>query len=360
MRKKLLLMAAVALTLAGCQLPLPGEGNAEPTPRYLDSVDSPTDGTKKPTLPPFKIPVPTKAVLATATPKIPSQPDATITPSEHPAEPTKALQPTNTPSPTKTPVNEEIKKREEVIKSIPGYSGQTVINLPRSGFDHSKTETYETFSELDSLGRCGAAEALLHKSMMPTEERGEIGMVKPSGWHTVKYPDLIEDLYLYNRCHLIGFQFTGQNAEPRNLITGTRHFNIETGMESYENMLASYLRRTGNHAYYRVIPVYEGNNLVATGVWMEAESVEDDEISFSIFVYNVQPGIWIDYATGESGIEAERNTAKTYIINTNTKKFHKEDCENIVNVATKNKEPRVCTREELLKDGYDPCGWCNP
>lgn len=345
------------MILAGCQLPLPGEGIAEPTPRYLDS-ENPSDSSSDTSLPPFKIPVPTKMVL---TPTQAVQSETSITPSNSPTEPTKDAKPTNTPAPTIKPEKEEnTKASSEIIKSIPKYSGQTVINLPRSGFDYSKTENYEAYSELDDLGRCGTAEALLHKSMMPKEERGEIGMVKPSGWHTVKYPDLIEDLYLYNRCHLIGFQFTGQNAEPRNLITGTRHFNIETGMEAYENMLASYLRRTGNHAYYRVTPVFDGNNLVATGVWMEAESVEDDEIRFSIFVYNVQPGVWIDYATGESELESEHLTKQTYIINTKTMKFHRPDCENVKDIAESNKEECSAYRSEMISNGYSACGWCKP
>ena len=139
---------------------------------------------------------------------------------------------------------------------------------------------------------------------MPTEERGEIGMVRPSGWHTVKYPEVIEDLFLYNRCHLIGYQLSGENANEKNLITGTRYFNVE-GMLPFENEVARYVRKTGNHVLYRVTPIFEGENLVAEGVLMEAYSVEDQGrgVEFCVFVYNVQPGIEIDYATGESRID---------------------------------------------------------
>lgn len=174
-------------------------------------------------------------------------------------------------------------------------------NIPE--FDESEytTEPFERYSELDKLGRCGTAYANVCKELMPTEEREAIGHIKPSGWHTVKYPEVIEDNYLYNRCHLIGYQLTGENDNEKNLITGTRYLNVE-GMLPFENMVADYVRETGNHVLYRVTPVFEGDNLVASGVQMEAWSVEDAGagICFNVFVYNIQPGIEIDYATGES------------------------------------------------------------
>lgn len=174
-------------------------------------------------------------------------------------------------------------------------------NVPFFTEAEKKLSSFTQFSELDSLGRCGAAMALIDKTMMPKEERGEIDSVKPSGYHNAVYEDLIEDGFLYNRCHLIGFQMSGENANEKNLITGTRYMNVE-GMEPFENETAYYLRRTGNHVLYRITPVFAGNELVCRGVLMEAYSVEDKGkgISYCIFCYNVQPGIEIDYATGES------------------------------------------------------------
>ena len=197
------------------------------------------------------------------------------------------------------------KNMEEVSLLAAGYDGSPYVqvngNVPFFDSTDDTTDCFELYSELDSLGRCGTAYANISKELMPTEERGEIGMVKPSGWHTVKYPEIITDLYLYNRCHLIGYQLAGENANEKNLITGTRYMNVE-GMLPFENEVADYVRRTGNHVLYRVTPVFEGENLVAEGVLMEAYSVEDDGkgVEFCVFVYNVQPGIEIDYKTGES------------------------------------------------------------
>ena len=166
-----------------------------------------------------------------------------------------------------------------------------------------RQDSFETYSELDSLGRCGAAYANVGQDLMPTGPRSSIGQVKPTGWHTAKY-DSVDGKYLYNRCHLIGYQLTAENANKKNLITGTRYLNVD-GMLPFENMVADYIHETGNHVLYRVTPVFEGNNLVASGVEMEAESVEDqgESISFHVFCYNVQPGIGIDYATGDSWAE---------------------------------------------------------
>ena len=159
--------------------------------------------------------------------------------------------------------------------------------------------SYEYYSELDALGRCGVCIASVGQDIMPTEKRGSIGQVKPTGWHTVKY-DFVDGKYLYNRCHLIGFQLTGENANKRNLITGTRYLNVE-GMLPFENMVADYVKETGNHVMYRVTPIFVGDELLARGVHIEAESVEDggDGIMFNVFCYNVQPGVVLDYATGE-------------------------------------------------------------
>lgn len=189
--------------------------------------------------------------------------------------------------------------------SVPEYAGAPYVeindNKPFFSEEDFTTESFEFYSSLDLLGRCGAAFANISKEIMPTEERGPIGMIKPSGWHTVKYPDIIEDLYLYNRCHLIGYQLSGENANEKNLITGTRYMNVE-GMLPFENQVASYVRETNNHVLYRVTPRFTERNLVADGVLMEAYSVEDSGagVSFCVFVYNVQPGIEIDYKTGES------------------------------------------------------------
>ena len=189
--------------------------------------------------------------------------------------------------------------------SIPDYNGEDyiVLNDNQPNFtEYDVTHIVgEHFSELDRLGRCGPAYAMIDRSMMPTEERGEIGMIKPSGWHTVTYPDIIEDRYLYNRCHLIAYALTGQNANELNLITGTRYMN-ETSMLPFEIEAMQYLDDSDNHILYRVTPLFRGDDLVARGVEMEAYSVEDNGagLCFHVFVYNYQPGIEIDYATGES------------------------------------------------------------
>lgn len=193
------------------------------------------------------------------------------------------------------------------IDDIPVYSGQPYVvlndNQPNFELEDLTTEEFELYSDLDSLGRCGIAYANISPETMPTEPRGEIGQVKPTGWHTVKY-DCVDGKYLYNRCHLIGFQLAGENANEKNLITGTRYLNVE-GMLPFENLVAEYVDETGNHVLYRITPIYEGSNLIAAGVQMEAISVEDEGegVCFNVFVYNVQPGVVIDYATGDSWAE---------------------------------------------------------
>ncbi len=211
--------------------------------------------------------------------------------------------------PTPSAAGEDVSPGPEIVTldNLPEYSGEPYIilwdNVP--GFDEADftTEPFETYSELDRLGRCGAAYANVCLELMPDEERGPIGMVKPSGWHTVRY-DFVDGKYLYNRCHLIGYQLAGENANERNLITGTRYLNIE-GMLPFENMVDDYVEETENHVLYRVTPIFEGENLLASGVQMEGWSVEDEGegICFNVFVYNVQPGVVIDYATGGNHAE---------------------------------------------------------
>lgn len=276
------------------------------------------------------------------------------------------------------------------LSQIPNYTGNpyTIVNDNEPEFDESDftTEAFETYSDLDNLGRCGVAYANICKELMPTEKRGKIGMIKPSGWHTVKYPEIIKDRYLYNRCHLIGFQLAGENANEKNLITGTRYLNVD-GMLPFEDEIADYVNNTGNHVLYRVTPVFDGDNLIASGVQMEAESVEDsgEGVKFNVYCYNVQPGIGIDYATGDSWAdqkpvangesedndsiivdsndEAESNmTAEEteYVINTNTGKFHRPNCDSVTKMKAKNKKEFTGSREELISDGYEPCGNCKP
>ena len=276
------------------------------------------------------------------------------------------------------------------LAGIPWYAGTpyTVVNNNVPTFKESDytTTSYEFYSELDALGRCGYTMACVGVDIMPTEERGSIGSVKPSGWHTVKY-DVVDGKYLYNRCHLIGFQLTGENANRENLITGTRYMNV-TGMLPFEDMVADYVKETGNHVLLRVTPVFLGNNLVAHGVQMEAYSVEDqgEEISFNVFVYNVQPGVIINYKTGESVLSTEKpswdtsedgteenesesetqsessseKSLTTYVLNTKTKKYHKPTCSSVATMKEENKKVIECTEEEILDMEYAPCGTCKP
>ena len=266
------------------------------------------------------------------------------------------------------------------ISSIPAYNGSPYVtvnnNIPYFTEADYTTTSFETYSPLDKLGRCGVAYANIGIDLMPTEERGSIGNVKPSGWHTIKY-ECVDGKYLYNRCHLIGFQLSGENDNTRNLITGTRSLNVD-GMLYFENMVADYVQSTNNHVLYRVTPVFEGDNLLATGVLMEGLSVEDNEICFNVFCYNEQSGIIIDHSNGESRAEdgslpygssvvtqkpQENNSNQettSYIANKNTKKFHYPSCSSVSDMKEKNKKPLNCTRDEAISQGYDPCGRCNP
>lgn len=279
------------------------------------------------------------------------------------------------------------------LSDVPAYSGKAYIsvngNVPYFTAAELTTTSFETYSDLDTLGRCGVTYACIGQDLMPTKERGSIGMVKPTGWHTVRYDDLVDGKYLYNRCHLIGYQLTGENANTQNLITGTRYLNIE-GMLPFENMVADYIQETDNHVLYRVTPIFEGNNLLANGVLMEGYSVEDKGagVSYCVFAYNVQPGIEIDYATGESKLadsaqqeeqkaatvtptpspEPEKQEPATgseasqadYILNTNTKKFHYPTCSSVNDMKEKNKQEFFGTRDEAISNGYFPCGRCKP
>ena len=279
------------------------------------------------------------------------------------------------------------------MEDLPEFSGDPYVviddNQPDFPEEDMTTTSFETYSALDVLGRCGVAYANVGQDLMPTEERGEIGQVKPTGWQTVKY-DIVDGKYLYNRCHLIGYQLTGENANEENLITGTRYMNVD-GMLPFEDEVADYVQETGNHVLYRVTPVFEDLNLVASGVQMEAYSVEDDGagVCFNVYVYNVQPGVEIDYATGESWLSGEeppeeespaqtvtepvgedsgttestQNQATeeaTYILNTNSHKFHLPDCSGAASMSAANRQEYTGSREDLIAQGYTPCKQCNP
>ncbi len=256
------------------------------------------------------------------------------------------------------------------VSSIPDYNGSPYVeindNVPQFTKSEITTSSFEIYGDLDSLGRCTTAFSCIGKNLMPTEKRGEIGSVKPTGWHLAKY-DFIDGKYLYNRCHLIGYQLTGENANEKNLITGTRYLNIQ-GMLPFENEVAEYIKSTNNHVMYRVTPIFEGDNLLADGVQMEGYSVEDkgESISFNVFCYNVQPGVNIDYATGDNSASGEyttttnEDTTDSYIVNINTKKFHKPSCSSVSKLSEKNKKKYKGKRSSLINNGYEPCKNCNP
>lgn len=270
------------------------------------------------------------------------------------------------------------------LSNLPKFDNEPYVIINNNEPIFSKSEltddSFESYSILDSLGRCGVALACIGKDIMPIEKRGSIGMVKPTGWHTVKY-DFVDGKYLYNRCHLIGYQLTGENANERNLITGTRYMNVD-GMLPFEDMVADYVKETNNHVMYRVTPVYKGKNLLASGVQMEGYSVEDNgkAISFNVYCYNAQPGVRIDYSTGNSSsngkIDQETTKNKTviakkgnssssfgstqYILNLNTHKFHYPDCGSVKLMSESNKGTYTGSREDLIQQGYEPCGNCNP
>lgn len=264
-------------------------------------------------------------------------------------------------------------EKEIQLTDIPEYDSDpyVVINSNEPFFDESDytTETFENYSDLDSLGRCGVAYANICKELMPTEDRQDINSVTPSGW-VQNENDFVDGGYLYNRCHLIGHQLAGEDANEKNLITGTRYLNIQ-GMLPFENMVADYIDETDNHVLYRVTPVYDGNDLVASGVLMEAWSVEDsgDGICYNVYCYNVQPGVEIDYSTGDnwkstssenSTTATDSNDSSTYILNTKSRKFHDPECSSVDDMSEANKETYSGSRDELIEQGYEPCGRCNP
>ena len=271
----------------------------------------------------------------------------------------------------------------EGFEEIPEYSSEPYVEINDNEpfFEQSEytTAPFEFYGELDAFGRCTTVYANVCEETMPTDERGSISSVKPSGWQSVTY-DFISGKYLYNRCHLIGWQLTGENANKRNLITGTRYLNID-GMLEFENKVAEYVEDTDNHVLYRVTPYFSGAELVARGVLIEAYSVEDGGagVSFCVYCYNVQPGVSINYADGTStatgtesaqtppasngGADNDQNGSGeqvVYVLNTSTKKFHYPDCSSAKTIADKNKQTYTGTREELIDDGYSPCGNCDP
>ncbi len=302
---------------------------------------------------------------------------------------------TQTETTTEVPSADEASIQTLSSADIPAYTGEAAVvlndNKPFFTEKEYTTEPFESYSDLDSLGRCGVAYANVCEEIMPTEERGAIGMIKPSGWHTVKY-DCVDGKYLYNRCHLIGYQLSGENANEKNLITGTRYLNV-IGMLPYEDQVADYVHDTEHHVLYRVTPIFTGDNLVADGVEIEAASVEDKgkTLQFHVFCYNVQPGVVIDYATGDSHLSddgtaensvadkgkadktkvaatettvsstsAETSEKITYILNKNTHKFHYPSCASVDDIKPRNRKEFTGTREEVIAQGYDPCKRCNP
>jgi len=265
------------------------------------------------------------------------------------------------------------------LASVPAYANSPYTeingNVPYFSESDYTTTSFESYANLDSLGRCVVAYACIGEDIMPTEERGEIGQVKPSGWQTVRYDGLVDGNYLYNRCHLIGYQLSGENANTSNLITGTRYLNIQ-GMLPFENMVADYVHETKKHVLYRVTPVFDGDNLLANGVLMEGYSVEDDGagISFCVYAYNVQPGVQIDYATGNSelittpapeptpvpDVEPPAQVGGDYVGNANTMKFHYPSCSSVKQMKESNKVALSGTRDEIIAMGYEPCKRCSP
>ena len=309
------------------------------------------------------------------------EPDETFEKVEQTNKPTDKDDPADKPTekPTDAPENNEGEGNDTArdpicdLLGIPYFSGDpwTPINDNKPTFTEEEitTEGYEFYSELDNLGRCGYVMACVGTEMMPTEDRGDIGSIKPTGWVQKQYDgNLVSGGNLYNRCHLIGFQLTGENANKKNLITGTRYMNIE-GMLPFENMIADYVKETGNHVIYRVTPIFSGNNLVCDGVQMEAVSVEDkgDGICFNVFAYNVQPGIMIDYATGKSWLDNGNSTSSNgdeneaeYVLNTNSKKIHRPTCSSVKDMNPDNKKVSNESKETLINKGYSSCKLCNP
>lgn len=281
--------------------------------------------------------------------------------------------------PTETdPAETDPSSPDFVLTDLPTYVGSAYAvlnnNIPVFSPEELTDEGYEFYSPLDALGRCGVVIASVGRDTMPAEDedRGSISSVKPSGWIQASY-DSMGGQPLYNRAHLIGWQLTAENANERNLVTGTRYLNVQ-GMLPFEDMVADYVKETGNHVAYRVTPIFEGNNLVCSGVQMEGFSVEDngEGICFNVYCFNVQPGITINYATGESsdGAEipvdpdaetnADGEVIRDYVLNTGRMRFHYPNCSSVGQMSDKNKQEYTGSREDLIEQGYQPCGSCNP
>lgn len=259
------------------------------------------------------------------------------------------------------------------LDKIPEFSGEGYIaidnNIPFFTAAQLTTSGYEKYGALDSLGRCTTAIASLGKETMPTEDRGSISSVKPTGWIQAQY-SCIKTRDLYNRSHLIAWSLSGENANKQNLVTGTAYLN-QDNMTQFEDMVLDYIKETGNHVAYRVTPLFKGNDLVCRGVQMEAYSIEDDGegICFNVYCYNVQPGVIIDYATGESHSESgeessEESSVDTsiqadYVLNVGSKKIHAPDCSSVAQMSDKNRKYYTGSIDELLAQGYKPCGSCN-
>ena len=282
------------------------------------------------------------------------------------------------------------------LSDLPAYDGEPSVEInngiPLFTDAEKEADPFEYYGDLDKLGRCTVAYACIDKAMMPKEDRGSIREIKPTAWQTSEY-EFIDEGHLYNRCHLIGFQLTGENANEKNLITGTRYMNVQ-GMLPYENMVADYIRSTNNHVLYRVTPIFEGKHLLASGVLMEAYSIEDKGkgVCFCAYCYNAQPGIRIEYTDGSNSIdetanievlyqqktEADKTTTSehermtnesagtvippgtTFVLNTNSMRFHKPDCESVSDMSPRNTEFTEKSRDEVIDAGYYPCGSCKP
>ena len=292
--------------------------------------------------------------------------------------PTQSQTQSQTEAPTES-IQTSTFYEDSLVGKIPYYSGQAyyVINNNEPFFTNNEkksTDIFEKYSELDNLGRCGVAYASICKQLMPTEQRGDISSVTPSGWkyngksNNNDYGSLVDGGRIYNRCHLIGFQLAGENDNNKNLVTGTRYMNV-IGMLPFENMIDDYVDETNGTVLYRVTPLYNNNDLVCKGVLMEAWSTTDngDSICFNVFCYNIQPGITINYATGQNWLSDESPEpttgaieTHTYILNTNSKKFHNPDCSYAANISAKNRQEYNGTRDDLINQGYSPCGSCKP
>ncbi|MBD5560552.1 MAG: DNA-entry nuclease [Clostridia bacterium] len=302
-------------------------------------------------------------------------------------------EPPETPVPNETQAPPPSEEAPDAVaqtfryEDVPPFSGQPYVavnsNVPFFTPREITSGAFERYSNFDGLGRCGPAWASVGLELMPQDDREDISSVIPSGWNQAQ----VDGEWLYNRCHLIGWQLTGENARPQNLITGTRYLNIQ-GMLPFENMVADYVKETGGHVMYRATPVFVGDELVCRGVLLEGLSVEDegDGITFCVFAYNVQPGVEINYADGSSNAEAPAVPAGTvppaeqstpdlepaitqvpepapaqaaYIGNKNTGKFHVASCASVKKMKESNKVP-MSSRDEAIAGGYVPCKNCNP